>query len=75
MKPDFNAGGKPRTILQSMIDQAIQEIVELDHVCGNNAGQDMINLMIRFFIRPPPPAKYNDMEEFLLYRHEDAAVP
>ncbi|KAJ6050227.1 hypothetical protein N7444_006943 [Penicillium canescens] len=75
MKPDFNGDDKPRTILQSMIDQAIQEIMELDRECGNNAGQDMIDLMIRFFTRPPPPAKYNDMEEFLLYRHEDAAVP
>ncbi|KAJ5172263.1 hypothetical protein N7492_004856 [Penicillium capsulatum] len=74
MNPDFDNGDKPRTTLQSMIDHAIQEIIELDHKYGNNAGQEMIDLMIRFFTRPPPPAKYNDMEEFLLYRHEDAAL-
>ncbi|CAG8390390.1 unnamed protein product [Penicillium salamii] len=34
----------------------------------------MIQQMVRFFTRPPPP-RYKDMEEFLLYRHEDAAVP
>lgn len=75
MKPNFECGDKPRTILQSMIDHAIQEIMSLDRDCGNNAGQDMIDLMIRFFTRPPPPENYNNMEEFLLYRHEDAAVP
>lgn len=75
MKPDFDRGNRPGTILQSMIDQAIQEILELDADSGNNAGQDMIDLMVRFFTRPPPPARYDDIEDFLLYRHEDAAVP
>ena len=77
MRPE-NSGAmadKPRSSLKYLIDQAISEIIELDRVSGNNAGQEMIDLMIRFFTRLPPPTEYKNLEDFLLYRHEDAAVP
>ncbi|PFH57673.1 hypothetical protein XA68_14701 [Ophiocordyceps unilateralis] len=58
-----------------MIERTIAEILELDERNGNNAGRDMIERMIRFFTRPAPPPRFNSMDEFLLHRHEDAAVP
>ncbi|OJJ33320.1 hypothetical protein ASPWEDRAFT_30406 [Aspergillus wentii DTO 134E9] len=75
MQPGFKSNDEPKSFLQMMIDQAIEEIQELDRVSGNNGGQEMIDLMVQFFTRPPPPKQYKDLEEFLLYRHEDAAVP
>ncbi|KAJ6047850.1 hypothetical protein N7499_000567 [Penicillium canescens] len=51
------------------------EIREVDAASGNNVGQEMIEQMVEFFLRPPPPKEYKNMEEFLLYRHVDAALP
>ena len=56
-------------------DDTIEETLELDREGESDAGRVMIDLMLHFFTRPPPPASYNNMEEFLLYRHEDAAIP
>jgi hypothetical protein len=64
-----------QSLLQFMIDQALAEIRELDRISGNTAGQEMIDLMVAFFTRPPPPESYSNMDEYLVYRHEDAAVP
>lgn len=75
MKPGFENSDKSRTMLQVMIDDTIEETLELDRECESDAGRVMIDLMLHFFTRPPPPASYNNMEEFLLYRHEDAAIP
>lgn len=75
MQPGANCNDRPRSSLESKIDETIAEILELDRKHGNNAGEEMIELMIRFFSRPGPPKEYKNMEEFLLYRHEDAAVP
>lgn len=75
MRPRSNTTTLPETKLQELIDKTIEEIHEVDRVSGNTAGQEMLELMVRFFSRPPPPKQYKDMEEFLLYRHEDAAVP
>lgn len=75
MEPGFSYNNEPRSFLKLLIDQAILDIRELDSISGNNAGQEMIDLMIRFFKRPPPPEEYKNLEEFLMYRHEDAAVP
>ncbi|KAJ5986379.1 hypothetical protein N7451_010744 [Penicillium sp. IBT 35674x] len=75
MQPEFSDNSKAKSPLKYLIDQAISEIRELDSASGNNAGQEMIDLMIQFFKRPPPPQDYKNLEEFLLYRHEDAAVP
>ena len=75
MQLGFTAAEEGKSTLHLMIDRAILEIKELDCVSGNAAGQEMIDLMVRFFMRPPPPNEYKDMEEFLLYRLEDAAVP
>ncbi|KAJ6009039.1 hypothetical protein N7522_004055 [Penicillium canescens] len=75
MQPRLNNIASPKTKLQVLIDQAIEEIYGVDRASGNTAGQEMLELMVRFFSRPPPPTQYKDMEEFLLYRHVDAAVP
>ncbi|CRG87145.1 hypothetical protein PISL3812_04160 [Talaromyces islandicus] len=75
MTSGITSSDEPKSTLQSLIDQAILDIRKTDFVSGNTAGQEMIDMMVRFFSRPPPPTEYKDMEEFLLYRHEDAAVP
>ncbi|KAF3396683.1 hypothetical protein DPV78_008181 [Talaromyces pinophilus] len=75
MQPGYIDTKNFKSDLQLLIDKTVAEILKLDQDNGNNAGQDMLELMIRFFTRPPPPKKYTSMEEFLLYRHEDAAVP
>ncbi|RCI09985.1 hypothetical protein L249_8495 [Ophiocordyceps polyrhachis-furcata BCC 54312] len=75
MRPGRNPTGDHMSSLESIIDRTMARILELDEESGNNAGRDMIDLMIRFFTRPAPPDKYDSMEDFLLYRHEDAAVP
>lgn len=74
MQPWLNNIDPPKTKVQEMIDQVIEEVLEVDRVSGNNAGQEMLEIMVRFFSRPPPPTQYKDMEQYLLYRHEDAAV-
>lgn len=51
------------------------EILEVDRATGNTAGRELIELMVRFLSRPPPPEKYHSLREFLSYRHEDAALP
>ncbi|KAJ5216389.1 uncharacterized protein N7498_002796 [Penicillium cinerascens] len=75
MESGFSHTNEPRSFLKLLIDQVILDIRELDSISGNNAGQEMIDLMIRFFKRPPPPEQYKNLEEFLTYRHEDAAIP
>ena len=74
MQPLLNNIGSPKTKVQEMIDQVIEEIHEVDRISGNTGGQEMLEMMVRFFSRPPPPTQYKDMEEYLLYRHEDAAL-
>ena len=64
----------PKSSLNSLIDDTTAEILDLDRNNGNDSGREMLDEMVRFFGRPPPPDKYNNMEEFLLYRHQDAAV-
>ncbi|KFY94603.1 hypothetical protein V500_03145 [Pseudogymnoascus sp. VKM F-4518 (FW-2643)] len=64
----------PKSSLHSLIDDTTAEILDLDRNNGNDSGREMLDEMVRFFGRPPPPDKYNNMEEFLLYRHQDAAV-
>lgn len=75
MRPGYQPNEQTRTPLQLLIDNAMNEIRSLDCGAGNNAGEEMIDLMVRFFERPPPPKDFPNMEDFLLYRHEDAAVP
>lgn len=75
MQPRLNNIVSPKTKMQELIDQVIEEIYEVDRVSGNTAGQEMLEMMVRFFSRSSPPTQYKDMEEYLLYRHEDAAVP
>lgn len=75
MQPRLNNIVSPKTKMQELIDQVIEEIYEVDRVSGNTAGQEMLEMMVRFFNRSSPPTQYKDMEEYLLYRHEDAAVP
>ncbi|XP_044717143.1 putative Aristolochene synthase [Hirsutella rhossiliensis] len=75
MQPSGSHTYGPESALQSLIDDTIAQILELDQENGNDSGRTMIEMMIRFFSRPPPPEKYDCMEDFLLYRHEDAAVP
>ena len=75
MRPGFNSGKAPKSALHYLTDQIMEETHELDRVSGNTAGREMVDLMVRFFTRSRPPKKYHDMEEFLLYRHEDAAIP
>ncbi|RDA87821.1 hypothetical protein CP532_2963 [Ophiocordyceps camponoti-leonardi (nom. inval.)] len=77
MRPEksHRSNGDALSSLDSMIEKTIARILQLDEESGNDAGRDMIDLMVRFFTRPAPPEKYDSMEEFLLYRHEDAAVP
>ncbi|KAK2594899.1 hypothetical protein QQS21_007398 [Conoideocrella luteorostrata] len=75
MQPEACNDSTVKSFLENMIDNTIMEILQIDKLNGNNSGRDMIELMIRFFNRPPPPSTYRNIEEFLLYRHEDAAVP
>jgi hypothetical protein len=75
MQPGFIATGRHTPTFQSMIDQTMLEIREVDAASGNNVGQEMIEQMVEFFLRPPPPKEYKNMEEFLLYRHMDAGLP
>lgn len=75
MRPGGKYIGGSKSSLQSLIDHTIAEILQLDQHHENDSGKTMIDVMVRFFNRPPPPEKYNSLEEFLLYRHEDAAVP
>ncbi|RDA92444.1 hypothetical protein CP533_6459 [Ophiocordyceps camponoti-saundersi (nom. inval.)] len=75
MRPESHRNAGHKSSLESMIEKIITRILELDEQSGNDAGRDMIELMVRFFTRPAPPEKYDSMEDFLLYRIEDAAVP
>jgi len=75
MGPRLNDIDPPTTKMQLLIDQMVEEILEVDRASGNNAGQGMLDLTLRFFYRPPPPTQFKDMEDFLLCRHEDAAIP
>ncbi|KAF3482463.1 uncharacterized protein GIQ15_05222 [Arthroderma uncinatum] len=75
MQPESNSNiHHPETTLESLIDETIAEIFELDRKNGNDAGRVMIEEMIRFFNRPGPPEKYNSMDDYLLYRHQDAGI-
>ncbi|KFY93583.1 hypothetical protein V500_03648 [Pseudogymnoascus sp. VKM F-4518 (FW-2643)] len=69
-----NLPDDPKSTLHSLIDDMTAEILDLDRNNGNDSGREMLDEMVRFFGRPPPPEKYNNMEDFLLYRHEDAAI-
>lgn len=64
----------PKSSLHSLIDETTTEILDLDRNNGNDSGRKMLDEMVQFFSRPPPPDKYNNMEEFLRYRRQDAAV-
>ena len=75
MQPGFIATGKHTSTFQSMIDETMSEIREIDAAAGNKVGQEMIEQMVEFFPRPPPPKEYKNMEDFLLYRHVDAGLP
>lgn len=74
MRPGLRDPGSKSPLLR-LVDDTIVEILQLDHDGDNSSGREMIERMVQFFNRPPPPKHYNNMEEFLLYRHEDAAVP
>lgn len=63
-----------RSALQLLIGNKIKEILDLDLVSGNNSGKVLVEQMVQFFCRAPPPDKYNSLRDFLSYRHEDAAV-
>ncbi|KFZ14995.1 hypothetical protein V502_05825 [Pseudogymnoascus sp. VKM F-4520 (FW-2644)] len=69
-----NLPDDPKSSLHSLIDDTTAEILDLDRNNGNDSGKKMLEEMVRFFSRPPPPDKYNNMEEFLQYRRQDAAV-
>lgn len=75
LRPETASDDKPQTSLGMYIDAQVAAMLELDRVSNNNAGKNILELMIRFFTRPPPPEKYESMKDFLLYRREDAAVP
>ncbi|KAE8153365.1 isoprenoid synthase domain-containing protein [Aspergillus avenaceus] len=75
MRPNFDNGKRPKSILQGMIDRTIQDFQEMDRLSGNNTGQEVIDLMVRFLDRPFPPDQWKDMDEYLLYRNEDTAMP
>ncbi|KAK6810861.1 hypothetical protein RU639_013599 [Aspergillus parasiticus] len=75
MRGDSTRHDTKPSLLKSMIDETLAEIRELDRISGNTAGQEMIDFMVASFTRTTPPEGYNDLEEFLLYRHKDAAVP
>jgi hypothetical protein len=67
--------GVDRTDIQEIIETSVSDVLEMDRQNGNSNGREMISLMLRFFNRPAPPAKYQSLRDFLLYRHEDAAAP
>ncbi|KAF3020906.1 hypothetical protein E8E14_000457 [Neopestalotiopsis sp. 37M] len=67
--------GVDRTDIQEIIETSVSDVLEMDRQNGNSNGREMISLMLRFFNRPAPPAKYHSLRDFLLYRHEDAAAP
>lgn len=71
MKPGFTRADKRKSTVQSMIDEAMIEIKELDSASGTTAGQEMFESLVDFFARPPPPREYGNMREYLSYRHED----
>jgi hypothetical protein len=60
--------------MQSLIDEIIAGLHEQDRQYGNPAGLEVIETMVRFFRRPPPPESFPNLREFLDYRHEDAGV-
>lgn len=75
MQPNGNHDGElGQEGVQRLIDSTIADILEVDRKNNNNIGKEMIELMVRFFTRPEPPASYANLREFLLYRHKDAAV-
>ena len=75
MLPGWNGEKAPRTDIQSMIDQMIDGFHEQDRLAGNTGGLDVIKCMVQFFNHRRPPDKYQDMEDFLQYRREDAPIP
>ncbi|KAJ5963519.1 uncharacterized protein N7479_003395 [Penicillium vulpinum] len=74
MKSGFTPPVEDRTPLLLLIDQIMAEIKELDNASGHLAGRLMLDEMVAFFSRPPPSKAYENMEDFLLYRHKDAAI-
>ncbi|PWY90688.1 hypothetical protein BO70DRAFT_75875 [Aspergillus heteromorphus CBS 117.55] len=74
MRPDLQDRKPPVSALQADIDRTVDEILELDRTSGNTAGQELLENVVRFFTRPPPPSKYKNMEEYMKYRHEDIAI-
>lgn len=60
--------------IESVIDEVIVEILELDLRSNSQSGKQMLEELVKFFSRPAPPSKYSTMRDFLLYRHEDAGV-
>ncbi|KOS18748.1 Fusicoccadiene synthase [Escovopsis weberi] len=74
LKPETASVDEPQTSLEKLVDAAVTEMLELDRLNNNHAGRRTLELIIGFFSRPAPPDKYESLEDFLVYRREDAAV-
>ncbi|XWW97527.1 hypothetical protein V2A60_005511 [Cordyceps javanica] len=72
LPPEMSRG---KGTIQSIIRNSISDILALDKVSGKDNGRQMIDRMVQFFTRPPPPDSFSTLRAFLDYRHEDAAAP
>ncbi|KAK5995386.1 Terpene cyclase 6-like protein [Cladobotryum mycophilum] len=71
MKSGFTPTEDHRSPLILLIDQIMTEIKQLDHETGNTCGHRLLDTVLAFFLRPPPPKEYKDMDDFFFYRHQD----
>lgn len=60
--------------MESLVDKTFSEVLQLAAQDGNDSGKVYIEETVRFFSHPPPPDSYKNLEEFMAYRCQDAAI-